>query len=130
MVIEYGGDIFQLAMDCDCEDYAYLLPEDGSVLDIATMVLLADAPNPELALVFMDYVLDPYVNGQIVNEIAYPTANQAAIEGGFVDESLLNDPLVFPDLANAENSWFLDYIGDADVLYNDAWDETLILIGK
>lgn len=130
MVIEYGGDIFQLTIDCECEDYAYMLPEDGSVLDIATMVRLADAPNPDLALVFMDYVLDPYVNGQIVNEIAYPTANQAAIDGGFVDDSLLNDPLVFPDLENTQNSWFLDYIADADVFYNNAWDETLILIGN
>ncbi len=130
MVIEYGGDILQLAIDCECEDFAYVLPKDGTVLDIATMVLLADAPNPDLALVFMDYILDPYVNSQIVNEVAYPTANQAAIDSGFIAEDLLNDPLVFPNLENAEDSWFLDDIANADVLYNDAWDEVLILIGK
>ena len=74
-------------------------------------------------------MLDPYVNGQITNEITYPTANQAAIDGGFVDEALLNSP-IYPDLDTIPESYFLEYIGDADVFYNNAWDEALILIGK
>lgn len=130
MVIEYGGDIYQLALDCECDTYAYVLPEDGTILDLSAMVLLKEGPSPELAMAFMDYILDPYVNGQITNEIVYPTANWVAMEEGFVDETLLEDPLVYPDLENAGESWFMESIGDADVLYNDAWDETLILIGR
>lgn len=129
MTVEYDGDIYQLINDCACETYGYVLPQEGAILNIAAMVLLKDGPNPDLAMAFMDYVLDPYVNGQITNEITYPTANQAAIDGGFVDEALLNSP-IYPDLDTIPESYFLEYIGDADVFYNNAWDEALILIGK
>lgn len=129
MAIEYGGDIYQLIADCECEDFAYVLPEDGAVLDIALMVVLSGGPNPELAHAFIDYILDPYVNAQIANDIAYPTANRAAIESGFIFEELLNDPIVYPDTTQ-DNLWFLEYIGDNDIFYNDAWDELLILVGR
>jgi spermidine/putrescine transport system substrate-binding protein len=128
-VIEFGGDIYQLLLDCECEDYAYVLPESGFILDVAGMVVLADGPNPELAHVFIDFVLDPYVNAWIVNDIAYPTANQAAIDSGVIAAELTENPQVFPDVDNPE-AWFLEDIGDADVLYNDAWDELRILIGR
>lgn len=129
MTVEYDGDIYQLTTDCECETFGYALPKEGAILNIASMVLLKDGPNPDLAMAFMDYVLDPYVNGQISNEITYPTANQAAIEGGFVDEALLNSS-IYPNLDEIPESYFLEYIGDADVFYNNAWDEALILIGK
>jgi spermidine/putrescine transport system substrate-binding protein len=128
-VIEFGGDIYQLLLDCECEDYAYVLPESGFILDVAGMVVLADGPNPELAHVFIDFVLDPYVNAWIVNDIAYPTANRAAIDSGVIAAELIENPQVFPDVDNPE-AWFLEDIGDADVLYNDAWDELRILIGR
>jgi spermidine/putrescine transport system substrate-binding protein len=130
MVIEYGGDIFQLITDCECEDYNYVLPDEGTILNLDAMVLLTDAPNPELALVFMDYILDPYVNGQIASEIAFPTPNQAAIDGGFVRQDLLDNPSVYPVVEDNENLYFLAFIGDDDILYNDAWDELLIFVGQ
>ncbi len=130
MVVEYGGDIFQLINDCDCEDYAYVLPQEGTVINLDAMVLLTDAPNPDLALAFMDYVLDPYVNGQIATEIAYPTPNQAAIDAGFVAAELLENASVYPEIEGNDSLYFLEFIGDADVLYNDAWDELLILVGQ
>lgn len=129
MAVEYAGDIYQLIQDCECETYAFVLPQEGSSLFVDNLVVLTDAPNPELAYVFIDYILDPYVNADIVNQIVYPTANQAAIDSGFIREEIASDPAVFPAPESLENAWFLNFLGDNDLLYYDAWDELLILIG-
>lgn len=129
MVVEYNGDIYQLQVDCECDMFEYVVPEELSLVDITNLVLLTDAPNPELAQVFMDYILDPAVNGAITSDTGYATANIAAIEGGFVDEELLNSTSIYPDLETMNNIQFYEEVGDAEQIYNDTWDEILILIG-
>lgn len=130
IAFEYNGDIYQLQVDCECDTFAYLVPEELALVDITNMVLLTDAPNPELAHVFMDYVLDPSVNGAITSDTGYATANAAAIEGGFVDEDLLNSGSIYPDLETLKNIVFFEDVSEAEQLYNDIWDEVLILIGQ
>ncbi|MFW5691050.1 MAG: ABC transporter substrate-binding protein [Chloroflexota bacterium] len=130
IAMEYNGDVFQIMADCECDDYAYVLPEEGSVVDVAAMVVLEDAPNPELAHVFIDYVLDPVVNAMIVNDVLYATTNQAAVDSGIIDEMLLENAAIFPPEEALENLFFLRDVAEAEQAYNDAWDEIIILIGS
>lgn len=129
IALEYSGDIYQLLVDCECEDYAYVLPDEGSIVDITFMVVPMDAPNPALAEVFMDYILDPAVNAQIVNDTFYATPNQAAIDSGLISDELLNNPALFPSDESLENLYFLADVTEAEQFYNDIWDEILIFIG-
>jgi spermidine/putrescine transport system substrate-binding protein len=130
IALEYSGDVYQIIDDCDCDDYAYVLPVEGSIADVAAMVLLDGAPNPELALVFMDYMLDPAVAAMVVMDVLYPTANRAAIESGFIPEDILNNPLIFPSEEVQENLFLFQDVGEAEQYYNDAWDEILIFAGN
>lgn len=130
IALEYSGDIYQLMVDCECDDYAYVIPDEGSIVDMTFMVVPVDAPNPELAEVFMDYILDPAVNAQIVNDTFYATPNQAAIDSGLIPDELLNNPAVFPSDEAMENLYFLADVTDVEQVYNDAWDEILIFIGS
>lgn len=130
LALEYSGDIYQLLVDCECEDYVYVLPDEGSIVDITFMVVPVDAPNPELAEVFMDYILDPVVNAQIVNDTFYATPNQAAIDSGLIADELLNNPALFPSDESLENLYFLADVTEAEQFYNDIWDEILIFIGN
>jgi spermidine/putrescine transport system substrate-binding protein len=129
IALEYNGDVFQIIQDCECDDFAYVIPEEGSVVDLGTMVLLEDAPNPELALVFMDYIHDPVVSALIVNDAVYATPNEASVETGVIDEALLNSTAIFPSEDSLDNLFFLQDIGDAEENYNNAWEEILILGG-
>src|SRR5690606_21987876 len=79
IAIEYSGDIYQLILQCECDKYAYYIPDEGSVGDLAVMFVPTDAPNVRLAEAFMDYILDPKVNADIVEFTTYATPNQAAI---------------------------------------------------
>ena len=129
IVVEYNGDLYQLQVDCECDTFQYAVPEELSLVDITNLVLLTDAPNPELAQVFMDYVLDPSVNAAITSDTGYATANIAAIEGDFLDEDFVSNTSIYPDLEAMTNIAFYEEVGEAEQLYNDIWDEILILIG-
>ncbi len=122
----YSGDAYQRILQCECDNFVYLVPASGSVADIANMVLLHRAPNPEVALAFMDYILDPVVNALIVNDVVYPTSNQGAIDSGLIDEEILSNPAVWPDEEALESLFFLEDVEEAEFYYNDAWDEILV----
>lgn len=131
MTVEYSGDIIDMIYECECETYAYVIPEEGSNIWIDNLAIPVDAPNPELAMVFMDYILHPQVGADISNFTAYASPNGTAIEMGLIDEELLNDPAIYPPEEILENLfWITDAPPEVEQMYNDAWDELLIFVGQ
>ena len=129
MITTYSGDAYQIISDCGCDNFVYVVPASGSVGDITNMVLLTGAPNPEVAIAFMDYIMDPVVNAQIVNDVIYATANQAAVDSGLIDPEILNNPAIWPQAEALSSLWFTEDLGDAEFYYSDAWDEVLVGVG-
>jgi len=127
--IEYHGDIYQVIFDCECEDFGYALPSEGSALWTDNMAILKDAPNPDLAHAFMDYILHPQVGADISNATSFSTPNAAAVELGLIDEVLLNDPNVYPSAEQMAKLFTIAERPDVEQDYNDAWEEVKILIG-
>lgn len=131
MTVEYSGDIIDLTYECECDTYAYVIPEEGSNIWIDNLLIPVDAPNPELAMVFIDYILHPQVSADISNFTAYASPNATAIEMGLIDEELLNDTAIYPDEELLSSLFFVRTVSaEAEQLYNDAWDEMLIFLGQ
>jgi spermidine/putrescine transport system substrate-binding protein len=130
IAIEYNGDIFQLNADCECEDYAYVIPDEGTQLWTDNLVIPADAPNHALAEVFIDYILDPQVGADISNYVAYATPNQAALDLGLIDEALLSNPGIYPSAEVLAKLFQLQDVPDAEVYFSNAWDEIRVFLGQ
>jgi spermidine/putrescine transport system substrate-binding protein len=130
MTVEYSGDIFQVEADCNCSNIAYDIPKEGTNFWIDNLVILKGAPNPALANVFLDYILDPHVGADISNYTAYATPNQASLDEGLIDASLVNDPAIYPPADLLTKSFSIQPLPDAQQLYNDAWDEIKVALGK
>ena len=130
MVIEYSGDIFQLIESCECEDFAYVIPEEGSQAWVDNMVIPVGAPNHALAEVWMDFILDPQVGADISNYTAYASPNQVAIDLGLIDEAYLDSPVIYPDEDALAALFTLTAVPDAEVDYSNAWDELKVLLGQ
>ena len=131
ITIEYNGDILALADECECDTYAYVLPMEGTGLWTDNLSIPVDAPNPELAMVFIDYILDAQVGADISNYTAYASPNQAAIDGGLIDEEMLTDNSIYPSEETRMNLFTIqDSTAEQDELYNNAWDELLIFVGS
>lgn len=138
MVIEYSGDIFQVALACE-EDpncttsYDYALPVEGANLWVDNLAIPAGAQNQRLAEAFIDYILHPQVGADISNYTAYASPNQAAIDAGLIDESLLSSPIIYPDDETIARLFTIDAFPDdpeVQQYYNDAWDVLKIQIGR
>lgn len=131
MTIEYSGDIIDLGYTCECDTYAYVIPEEGTNIWVDNLAIPIGAPNPDLANVFIDYILHPQVGADISNFTAYGSPNELAIELGLIDEELLENTSIYPDDETMGRLFFINLVGgNIEQLYNDAWDELLIFLGQ
>lgn len=128
LILTYSGDAFQRIIECECDNMKYVVPIEGSVFDVEAMVLLKDAPNPDLAYLFMDFMHDPFVAALNTNETAYGSVNRVAIEAGLIDP-VINEAII-PSQEILELMWVIEDIQDAEFIYADAWDEFLITISR
>jgi spermidine/putrescine transport system substrate-binding protein len=127
MVVEYNGDIYQIMDECECDDFDYVIPIEGSGYSAGFVGIPIDGQNPALALVFLDYLLDPQVAADIANFTAYPTPNQAAIDAGLIDPEQLANPAIYPDEDELERLYFIEpKDADTEELFSFAWDEVKI----
>ena len=131
MTIEYSGDIIDLGYSCECDTYAYVIPDEGTNIWVDNLAIPVGAPNPDLANVFIDYILHPQVGADISNFTAYGSPNELAIELGLIEEELLENTSIYPDEETMERLFFINLVGgNIEQLYNDAWDELLIFLGQ
>ncbi|KAA2214684.1 polyamine ABC transporter substrate-binding protein [Teichococcus oryzae] len=75
-------------------EVAYVQPKEGAQLWFDMLAIPADAPNPEAAQRFIDFLLRPDVMAGITNEVRYPNAVPAATP--LVEEAVRGDPNVYP----------------------------------
>jgi spermidine/putrescine transport system substrate-binding protein len=72
----------------------YIVPSEGSQIWEDDWAIAADAPNPELAHSFLNFVLRPEVAAQEARYTRYATGNQSALE--YLDDEICNDPATYP----------------------------------
>jgi putrescine transport system substrate-binding protein len=68
--------------------------KEGGLLWFDVMVVPKDAPHPEAAMKWINFISDAKNNAAITNEVFYPTANRAARQ--FVTPAVAQDQTVYP----------------------------------
>lgn len=107
VAMSWSGDYAQAAARAEAAgipiDLRYTMPKEGSGLWVDAMFIPSDAPHPENAYLFLDYMLRPEVTAAISNYVHYANANEAARR--LLDPEVLNDPAIYPE----ESAWNLLY---------------------
>jgi putrescine transport system substrate-binding protein len=70
------------------------LPPGGSQFGFESMMIPADAPHPEYALAWINYILRPQVQAAITNKVMFTSPNLAARK--FIKPEVLANPIAFP----------------------------------
>jgi putrescine transport system substrate-binding protein len=70
----------------------YIVPREGTNLWMDAWIVLEDAPNPDLAHLFLDYLLRPEIAASVSNNQRYANANRASWP--FLIPQVLEDPAV------------------------------------
>ena len=98
VAVGYSGDVLQ-ARDRAAEagqgvEVAYVIPREGAQVGFDMLAIPDDAPNPENALKFVDFILEPEIAAAITNYVYFANPNTAATE--FVEDEVKNDPGIYP----------------------------------
>lgn len=75
-------------------DAGYSVPSEGTLFWMDTWVMLAEAPHPNAAYAWLDFIHRPKIQAEETNFNLYATPNDAAKE--FVDPEILANPAIFP----------------------------------
>jgi putrescine transport system substrate-binding protein len=98
VAVGFSGDVYiAAARAVEAEngiEIAYSLPTEGTQLWFDMMAIPADAPNPEAAYKWMNFIMEPEITADITDYVSYANANLASMP--FVDEAVKGDPSIFP----------------------------------
>ena len=98
VALGYSGDVIQArnrAREAENGvEIAFRVPKEGAMMSIDMLGIPADAPHPENALRFIDYLLRPAVIADITNAVWYPNPNLPAT--ALVKPEIRDDPAVYP----------------------------------
>ena len=101
LVHGYSNDIFQANLDAQAAKRPFRIlqgmPREGAVLAVDNMVIHKDAPRPDLALKFMNFMLEGKNSAELTNLIGSGNPNLDAVQ--YIKPEILKNPAIFPDKA-------------------------------
>ena len=99
--VAYGwsGDILQ-ARDRAVEagngaEIVYNIPKEGALMWFDQLAIPTDAPNPDAAHKFINFMMDAQNSAAASNYVYYASGNKAAQE--FLNDDVIGDPSIYPD---------------------------------
>jgi putrescine transport system substrate-binding protein len=109
VALGYSGDVIQ-ARDRALEakngvKIAFRVPKEGAQFSIDMLGIPKDAPHPDNAFKFIDYVLRPQVIAAISDAVSYPNPNLAAT--ALVKPEIRDDPGIYPP-AEVKKLFYVD----------------------
>jgi spermidine/putrescine transport system substrate-binding protein len=108
LTMEWSGDIAQVK--AEDPDLDYVVPKEGSIIWQDTLAIPKDAPHPDNAHRFINYILNPKVNASVAEFIRYATPNEGAKE--FLPADYLNSPITYPPESALDASEHILYVGE------------------
>jgi len=105
VAIGWSGDVLQ-ARDRAAEaengvEIAYNAPREGAMMWFDMMAVPVDAPNPEGAHAFLNFIMDARNMADASNYVYYANGNKASQQ--YLFEDVIGDPAIYPDEATLEN---------------------------
>jgi spermidine/putrescine transport system substrate-binding protein len=113
----YNGDAVKRMNDYP--DTYFFVPREGSEIWMDNLAIPARAPHPEMALKFLNYVLDAKVGARQSNFSRYATPNAAAKP--FINPVDLQNPVIYPPPEIMKRLEFTQELGVKSRLYDEIW---------
>jgi len=105
VAVGWSGDILQARDRADeaenGNEIAYNSPKEGAQMWFDQMAIPVDAPNPEGAHTFLNFIMDAQNMADASNYVYYANGNLASQP--LLEEDVIGDPAIYPDEATLEN---------------------------
>jgi spermidine/putrescine transport system substrate-binding protein len=116
--IVYNGDAIQSVTESP-EMLAFTIPKEGSEIWYDSMCIPAQAPNPDAAHKWINWILDPKVGAELSNYNQYATPNAAAEP--YITPEDLENPGIYPTPEIMEKLYFTKDLGKDNRIMDEAW---------
>jgi len=107
VALGWSGDILQARDRAAAADNGvtveYHIPSEGALMWFDQMAVPADAPNPEGAHAFLNFMLDGQNMAAASNYVYFANGNEASKE--FLNEDVIGDTAIYPDDATLANTY-------------------------
>ena len=107
VAVGWSGDVFQALYRAEEAEngveIGYVIPDEGALQWFDMLAIPVDAPNPDAAHKFINFVMDAQITADITNYVWYANANAASMP--LVDPEITSDPGIFPTEAAKANLW-------------------------
>lgn len=94
LCLGWTGPLLELRDNPETADTEYVVPSEGTLFWLDVWVKLADAPHPNAAYEWLNWIHDPQVQAAETEYNGYATPNLEAKK--LVSQELLDDPAIFP----------------------------------
>ncbi len=99
-----------LRLVTDHPEFKFIVPKEGTLLFADNWCLLKDAPHPDAAYQFINFMLDPVQSSRNMQHIRYAMPNPNAIQ--LLPPDLRDNPAMFPPLGDMSNIDILPDFGE------------------
>lgn len=115
----YSGQIAKAMAESDV--IGYVIPKEGCTLFVDNLCIPRTAAHKELALEFINYVLEAKTAAEIANGTGYSSPNLAA--HGLIRPDLLANEAAYPPREALERCELIQELGPTISLYDRLWTE-------
>lgn len=124
VVLGWSGDVFiAQARAEEAEngvEIAYVIPKEGALQWFDMLTIPVDAPHPDAAHKFINFIMDAQITADITNYVWYANGNAASMP--MVDEEVTSNTGIFPTEAAKKNLWAaVVYDSKTDRFINRLW---------
>jgi len=116
----WNGDVSALYWKGN-KNLRFVLPKEGGVMYMENVCIPKSAPHKENAIKFINFLMNPRTAADISNYTYYATPNKAAKP--FILKAVLEDKTIYPPESVLKKFEFLQDVGRAMRMYEDAWLE-------
>ena len=113
----YSSDAKQIISEN--KEMAYIVPSSGSSSYVDTLVIPKNAPNPQAAYAWINFLLQPAIAAYVMENLEFATPNQAAFAK--LPLAKQQDQTLFPTAATLGKLEGIEPVGNATSIFEDYW---------
>jgi spermidine/putrescine transport system substrate-binding protein len=111
----FNGQLAKVIKDAP-RKLGFAVPREGGTFWTDNLAISANARNPEGAMQFINFVLEPANAARIAEEVGYGTPNAAAKK--LLKPEIVSNEVIYPAAETLKRCKFMEDLGDAARLVN------------
>ena len=120
VAVAWNGDAIKAEQEN--ENITFVYPKEGFVIWVDCLAIPKDAPHPDLAYQFINFMLRPDIARTLAMLQGHALTNQEGIK--LLPSEIKNNPMIYPNKETLQRGYFQSDLDESTLqLYNQYWEK-------